>query len=913
MKKNIQEILQGFNTAPGGVCLMSFFEAQVAQSQDKVAVVCGDSQLTYQALDQRANQLAGYLISLGVGPGMLVGICLMRSLDMVVAILGVIKAGGAYVPLDPSYPVDRLAFILHDAQSQFVLTQNEFLGLFTRQDVKMISIDLKAKEIEKYPVSRPDIDITSDNLAYVIYTSGSTGRPKGVMITHFNLVNFIEISAAALDITSNDVYLQSASIAYALSVRQLMIPLAVGATVIVADSGDIADPLALFNLIKNHKISLMDVVPSFWRSCIQRLSSLPPDEQKDLLDNSLRRIVSIGEALMSDLPRDWRFRLGHKAALVNIFGQTETTGVVATYPITPEAQGSIGVVPIGRSVPRTKIYILDSNLQPMPDGEVGELCVSNPCLALGYLNHPDLTSEKFIPNSFFDGYSKRLYRTGDMARYRLDGNIEFLGRGDFQVQIRGHRLELGEVESTLREHQAVRDCVVIAREIGPDEKYLAAYVVSNEQPPLSGTELRVFMRSRLPDYMVPSTFTFLDALPLTPNGKVNRLALPAPAALGINKRFLSEEMTLPRTAVEKSIASIWQELMKLDRVGIQENFFDLGGYSLMAVRIQARIEQDLGVRLPLTSFFHSATIAQLAELVELKVDEARHWSPVVAIQTGGNKSPFFGIHARGGSVLFWRNIVDHLPKDQPFYGIQAQGVDGIRPALNRIEDMASLYLDAVQMIQPHGPYYLGAYSLGGVIAFEMAQQLVRKGEKINLLIMLDTFNPQWLTRPVVGDTPEEIVPDFKAQIVSSRRDWFNRKMQAHYLKMKRLGWSEKLAYGAQVLSFRIRKSSIYAIAYLYRILQRRMPDGLLIRYLEEKHVEALRRYVPSPYPGKITLFRASESLELNPVDSPMGWAPLAGEGVEVHHFEATHNIVEYEYAKQLAAKLRECLEDAQKC
>jgi aspartate racemase len=732
------------------------------------------------------------------------------------------------------------------------------------------------------------------------------------MITHSNIVNFIKNTSEALDVTSDDIYLQSASIAYALSVRQLMIPLAVGATVVVAVEHEVADPLALFRLIKAQGITLMDVVPSFWRSCVQRLSCLPLDEKNSLLDNSLRRIVSIGETLMSDLPRDWRFQLSHPASLVNIFGQTETTGVIATYLIPPEEQNFVRVVPIGKSVPRTKIYILDPNLQPVQDGEVGELCVSNPCLALGYLNRPDLTAEKFIQNPFDDGFSMRLYRTGDMARYRADGNIEYFGRGDYQVKIRGQRVELGEIESVLREYQAVRDCVVVVRENGQDEKYLAAYVVLDRQQLVDSTDLRNFVRSRLPEYMVPPTFTLLDALPLTPNGKVNRLALPEPEAPGSKKDNPSDELVLPRTAVEKRIAKIWRELMELDQVGIHDEFFDLGGHSLMAVRILTRIEADLGVRLPLTSFFHSGTIYQLSELVNRNIDEVRDWSPVVAIQTNGSKPPFFGIHAHEGGVLFWRDIVENLPKDQPFYAVQAQGVDGIRPALNRIEDMAALYLSAVQKIQSHGPYYLGGFSMGGEIAFEMAQQLLKQGERVNLLLMLDTKNPGHLTRPIAHHTTGDVVPELSARISPDRFDHFGRKIQSLYLEMRKLDWSGKLAYFDKVLLFRLKRLWAYTRAYLYRTLRRRLPDTLLLQYLRYKHSEALRYYVPSQYPGKITLFRASESLEENPTDSPVGWMPLATGGVEIYHFEATHNIVDVEYARDIASKLSECLDAARK-
>lgn len=909
---SIQKISYELDASSNGMGLMVFFNAQAVQFPEKIAAICDETQITYQALDRRANQLARYLISLGLQPGMLVGISLARSLDMIVSILGVIKAGGAYVPLDPSYPVDRLRFIMEDAQLSFVLTKSAHVGLFDGLDIRSISLDLEMWEIEKCSISTPNVAIAPDQLAYVIYTSGSTGKPKGVMITHSNVVNFIEIAAKALDVTSTDVYLQSASIAYALSVRQLMIPLAMGATVVIAVEHDIADPLALFGLIKMREITLMDVVPSFWRSCVQRLSSLPQEERGKLLDNSLRRIVSIGETLMSDLPRDWHFQLGHKATLVNIFGQTETTGVVATYPIPLGEQISIHVVPIGRSVPRTKIYILGSDLQRIPDGEVGELCVSNPCLSPGYLNRPELTAEKFIPNPFEDGFSQRLYRTGDMARYRLDGNIEYFGRGDYQVKIRGQRVELGEIEAALREHQAVHDCVVLARESGPDEKYLAAYVVLDQGQPSTSVELRNFIRSHLPDYMVPTTFTFLDALPLTPNGKVNRLALPEPESLSIKKQNPSDEIVLPRTAVEKRIAKIWKDLMGLDKVGINDDFFDLGGHSLMAVRVLTRIESDLGVRLPLTSFFHSGTIAQLAELVNRNVNEARDWSPVVAIRTNGDKPPFFGIHAHEGGVLFWRDIVENLPKDQPFYAVQAQGVDGIRPALNRIEDMATLYISAIQKIQPHGPYYLGGFSMGGEIAFEMAQQLHKLGEQVNLLVMLDTKNPHPLKRPMIRHTTGEVVPDLRTQISSDGFDQFGRKVQSHYLEMRELDWVGKFIYFGRLLLARLKKTRIYVIAYLYTTLRRRLPDVLLLEYLRHKHSEALRYYVPSQYPGKITLFRASQSLEENPVDSPMGWAPLAAGGVDVYHFKATHNIVDLEYAHEIASKLSECLDAARK-
>jgi aspartate racemase len=888
---------------------VDLLDAQVARSPGAIALFRGDQTLTYQELDERANQLAGYLIACGVQPEMPVAVCIDRSLAMVVAILGILKAGGAYIPLDPGYPTERLAFILHDTGSRIVVTQSALSGLFQDQPIKVVCLDVDEVELGRFPVTRPKIVISPENLAYVIYTSGSTGRPKGAMITHASLVCFVDIACSALDVYSEDVYLQSASIAYALSVRQLMVPLAVGASIVVASADETSDPLELFRLIKRRGITLMDMVPSFWRSCMQRLSDLPEAEQTDLLDNSLRRIVSIGEALMADLPREWSTRFGQRVRLVNIFGQTETTGVVATYPIPPGGPAGFGIVPIGRSVSQTRLYILDSTLQPVPEGEVGELCVSNPCLARGYLNRPELTSEKFIPNPFADGFSDRLYRTGDTARCRPDGTLEFLGRGDQQVKIRGQRLELGEVESSLRAHPSVRDCVVMARGDNPDDKYLAAYVVNAAASRLSSVDLKNYIRTRLPEYMVPSVIVFLEAFPLNVNGKVNRLALPDPRSMDVREETGERELVLPRNPIEKTIAAIWRQVMNLNRVGVHDNFFDLGGHSLLAVRILTLIDRELGVRLPLTSFIQSATVAQLAELVDRREDEVRAWSPLVPMQTSGSRPPFFGIHAVGGGVLFWRNIVNHLPDNQPFYAIQSQGVDGVRPALHRIEDMARLYVSEIRRIQPHGPYYLGGFSLGGEIAFEMAQQLKRQGEAVDLLVLLDTRNPARVIRPIriEGDT---VVPVVVGLAPASRLEVLVSKVAGHLRKSMQLSPLKSLQYLGKQLGFHAKYWVVAALAGLFRFLGRRLPDQLLIQYLRLNHRLALRNYVPTLYPGRITVFRANESLQSDPTDSPMGWAPLAAAGLEVHYFDTSHEMIKPEYGELVACKLNDCISAA---
>lgn len=907
-------------------------EAQTARAPDAVAVRCGANQVTYDELNRRANQLAHSLRGRGAQPEKLIGICAARSIEMVIGILGILKAGGAYVPLDSSYPRERLAFVLADAQIQMVVTQSELLDALPACESPVLCLDRDWSDIAQQPDTNPNPVVEPANLAYVIYTSGSTGKPKGVMITHANVANFVRDAGAALPVTANDIYLHTASIGYALSVRQLLIPLCYGATIVLATTEQARDPLVLFDLIKRERVTLMDVVPSFWRACIQALAALPTNERANLLDNHLRRIVSIGEPLMSDLPHKWRVDFGHPATLVNIFGQTETTGVVATFPIPADDPLASGIVSIGQSIPRTQLYILDANLQPVPPGTPGELCVSSGALARGYLNRPELTAAKFIPNPFNDHLSDRLYRTGDLACYRADGNIDFLGRGDYQVKIRGQRLELGEVEAVLSEHPQVQACVVMARGENSDDKYLVAYIVPSAK--LTADALRQFMRQKVPTYMVPSFFVFLDALPLTPNGKIDRLALPDPLAATTNaspaefgsallgqssKWEKSSSATtpgkvdiLPRTDIERKLVRLWQALLHTERIGIQDNFFDLGGHSLLAVRLFAQIEQELGVRFPITVLFQAPTIASLAELIEHRHDKSISWSPVVPIRTGRAKPPFFGVHGQDGGVLFWRDVVLFLPADQPFYGVQAQGVDGLQPALTRIEEMAARYLEEIRRVQPQGPYYLGGFSMGGEIAFEMARQLRAQNERVALLVLFDTANPDRAIRHPLYEHGVIRATNVENSIKTPRYYIWGRKLAGHIRRLLKLHPRNQIDYLAHEFRMRVRRGGIFARVRFYRWLGKRLPDQLLLAYLRESHTKALQNYAPGKYDGKLVLFRASETLQRNPLDSPMGWEPLAQGGVEVYLFDSTHRLVDREYsAEQVAKQLNDCLLKAQ--
>lgn len=884
--------------------------SHAAKTPNAIAVQCGDEQVTYSELLARANRLASYLRQSGAGEGTLIGICLPRSVEMVVGILATFIVGGAYVPIDPSYPKDRISFMLEDSGTTLVITESTLLNIFSTHNARLVCVDREASDIARQPADSPIENPPPESPAYVLYTSGSTGKPKGVMVSHCSLSEFARVTQSALDVDKSDIYLQTASINYALSVRQMMTPLACGACLVVASAEEARDPIALFELIKRRRITLMDVVPSLWRTCINRLLALPANERETLLDNHVRRIVSVGEPLLFDIPYDWRMNLGHGARLVNIFGQTETTGVVSTYDIEPEEHDAReGVVPIGQSVADTKLYILDSALNPVHAGKVGELCVSSPCLALGYLNRPELTAEKFIPNPFKDGYSERLYRTGDLARRRGDGVIEHLGRGDDQVKIRGQRLELGEVEAEIRKIPKVQQCVVVAKGKSPDDRFLAAFIIASEA--LSVKDVKTFMRSRVPEYMVPSAYQFLDAFPLTPNGKLDRLALQdLPASFVSESDIPASE--LPRNPTEQKLAEMWKVLLKGKAVGIYDDFFDIGGDSFSAVRLFGWIEGEFGIRLPITILFREKSIAQLANLIDQGGDATANWDPLVPIHTRGARPPFFGVHGQEGGVLFWKTLMGFWPEAQPFYALQAQGVDGIKPSLTSIEDMAALYISEIRKVQPRGPYYLGGYSMGGEIALEMSQQLHHQGERVELLVMFDTRSPgRRLKLPAHGVSAASASLSESQTKANPYKDWL-QKIQWHLRRLSVLNPREILSYIKRDLFYRIERVWVYALVSVFRVFEKRLPDNLLLDYLRKSHTQALNSYFPQWYSGQITLFRASETLSAEPEDALLGWKSLAGGGFEVFHFNATHNLLGPEFSKEVAAQLIACLDRAQK-
>ncbi|MEC4812231.1 MAG: amino acid adenylation domain-containing protein [Scytonema sp. PMC 1069.18] len=593
---------------PYNQCIHQLFEAQVARTPDAIAVVFENQQLTYRELNNRANQLAHYLQQLGVRPEVLVGICMERSLEMVVAVLGILKAGGAYLPLDPAYPKERLAFILKDTQSLVLLTQQRLVKELPTGGTVTVCLDTNWERIAHECPDNPVCKVNSANLAYVIYTSGSTGKPKGTLIPHKGILNYLIWCTQAYIVEQGKGTIVHSSLAFDLTITGLFSPLLVGRQVqFTAENQGIE---SLSNTLRQESnLSLVKVTPAELLLLSQQLAS------KEAAGRTKAFIIG-GENLLTESIAFWQ-TFAPDTMLVNEYGPTETVVGCCIYRV-PQSELQSHSVPIGRPIANTELYVLNQYYQPMPIGVVGELYIGGAGLARGYLNQPELTALKFIPNPFSNEPGARLYKTGDLARYRPDGNLEFLGRSDHQVKVRGYRIELGEIEGLLRQYPEVQEAVVLMREDVPGNQRLVAYFVANTEAAPTTSDLRKFLKEQLPEYMVPSAFVQLRVLPLTTNGKLDRRALPVPNG---ERPELEEVYVAPLSEMERVIATVWQEVLYVDKVGVNDNFFDLGGHSLLMVQVNNKLQEVLNRHLSIVEMFQNPTISSLAQYLSQKTDD----------------------------------------------------------------------------------------------------------------------------------------------------------------------------------------------------------------------------------------------------------------------------------------------------
>ena len=901
---------------PLDVCIHQLFAAQVERSPDAVAVVFEDEQLTYRELNCRANQLAHHLQKLGVGPEVLVGICVERSVKMVVGLLGILKAGGAYVPLDPTYPQERLSFMLEDAQVTVLLTQQCLLEELPKHCVQVVCLDTSWRfelvsdrdgvasgkaipnqkalptAISQESEQNPDNRVSARNLAYVIYTSGSTGKPKGVAVSH-QAVNRLVCNTNYVNLEPKDVVAQVSNCSFDAATFEIWGALLHGAR-LVGIARDVAlSPNDFAAQLLSHGISVLFLTTALFNQLVKEVPSA---------FNSVQHLLFGGEAVD---PRWIKQVLKNEPPqrLLHVYGPTEST-TFASWHLVPDVPFGSTTIPIGRPVSNTQIYLLDAQFVPVPIGVPGELYIAGAGLARGYLNRPDLTAERFIPNPFSNEPGSRLYKTGDNARYLPDGNIEFLGRIDQQVKIRGFRIELGEVEAVLVQHRSVRTAVVIAWEDMPGKKRLVAYLVAREQPAPPITELRSFLKKKLPDYMVPSAFIILDALPLTPNGKVDRSALPAPEQAGPE---LSGSFVAPQNPLQHQLAQIWEELLDIQPIGIKDNFFELGGHSLLAVRMMHQIEKVCGKKIPLSTLFAEATVEHLASVLLEQQSEDLPF-PIMEIQSGGSKSPFFFLHGDfNGGGFYCLNLARYLGKDQPFYALPPHGSDGVQ-MLPTIEAMAADYLEKLRAFQPEGPYLLGGFCNGGLVAFEMARQLHAQDQKVDLLVLINTFAANALFKFFHKFVSWfgyflDIEPDKQLRCLFLLQYYFIR-----FPHFSRLRIDEQLTIVLKKVRKGIKKVvSMFTLKSggVRACTPETPPDmrGNLI-------FRAMNSYIPQLYPDRVTLFVSSE-LPVERSDYPtLGWYKVAQE-VDVHLVPGDHSTSITTYVQVLAEKLKTCLDKAQ--
>jgi aspartate racemase len=857
---------------PRNKCVHELFEEQADRTPDAVAVVFEDTQLTYRQLNERANQLARYLQGLGVGPDRLVGICVERSLEMVVGLLGILKAGGAYVPLDPAYPKDRIAFMMEDTKAPVVLTQQSLVDNVREHSVRVICLDTGWREIDECSKENPACISAAENSAYVVYTSGSTGSPKGTTIPHRGMLRLLcGTDFARLD--QSRIFLQLAPISFDASTLEIWGPLLHGARCVLFP-GRVPLLEDLGRVLKEQHITTLWLTSSLFNAVI--------DQAPQTL-SSLDELLIGGEALSVAHVRRG-LELLPNTQIINGYGPTESTTFTCCYRIPRELDTNLPSVPIGRPIANTLVYILDERLKPVPVGVAGELFIGGDGLARGYLNQPELTAEKFIPDPFSTEPGGRLYRTGDVVRYLSDGNIEFLGRLDHQVKIRGFRIELGEIESVLAGLPGVREAVVVTREDVSGDKRLVAYLTAKEGKLPQNSELRGLLQAKLPEYMVPSAFVTLDRFPLTPNGKVDRNALPQPDQARATTGFVP-----PRTPTEVGLATIWGEVLGLKQVGIHDNFFELGGHSLLAIRLISEINRVLMVALPVRALFQHPTIEELAKALPTQQTKDRE-SKLILLRSGNAGHDLFFLIDEGSLGMF--KLAHFLGEGLSLYAsvvpfaesVLRASMDKQFSALPKLEQLAAEHAALIGSQHTTRPLVLAGHCFGGILAFEAAHQLQRAGKHVEAVLLLDT----WMTEPMF---------------------WWPKKawLRAHFRNLLKQGplylWRKgrrrvRLEKDELALRLKLAKNGDFSLHAPWNIIER------IYRH-------ARRSYRPQMLASRGILFVSHEDWRSNAFrerDNSLGTSRFFAGGVEVLDVPGDHvTVLDEPNLPQLARRYEEGL------
>ncbi|MDB5008424.1 MAG: tycC [Mucilaginibacter sp.] len=841
---------------------------------DKTAVTFDGQKISYKSLNESANQLAALLIKNNVKKGDKVAFALDRSAEVVIVLLAIMKTGAVYIPLDPQFPINRITYMLEDSHAEVLLTSKAYKGKYQSHAKELVLEDLWPT-LKNYPTTDPEVEVSGNDLVYILYTSGSTGMPKGVQVAHHNLVNFLISMQNEPGITENDKLLAVTTISFDIAGLELFLPLLTGAEIIIATTDAAKDGRALLEIIKKERVSIMQATPYTWRIMLEA----GWDKSTPI------KVICGGEALPMELAHRL---LNSTTSLWNVYGPTETT-IWSTVKKVTEADK---VISIGRPINNTSIYILDKFLHPLAPGVAGEIYIGGDGVAKGYLNRLELTAEKFVDDPFSKFPESKMYRTGDLGKYLPNGEIECLGRIDAQVKIRGYRIETGEIEYHLAQEDEIKEAVIIARPDNNGVDKLVAFVVVNHDSLNSTPQIQSWkdeLKRSLPDYMVPDNFIVIPAMPLTPNGKIDKKALS-------KHEITSDEVdnyTAPRTATENLLAGIWVEYLGVEKIGVRDNFFELGGHSLIAVQVMTRIEKETGKRLPLAALFEKSTIEKLAALLE-SGDQSIKWDSLVPIKPKGNKMPLYMVHGAGLNVLLFNTLAMNMSPDQPVYGLQAKGLNGVDAPLTRIEDIAKHYINSIMEQNSTGPYALAGYSFGGIIAFEMARQLEALGKEVKMLAMFDTYayrSPHYDAFPVKLFKRARFFLD-KVIYAATFRNGFKETIndQGTSLKRKLIRTYWKMKYGKD-------QSQPGFFGYSNKI--------------DETNANAEKHYRLKPYHITIEVFRAKKRTFYMDDFEYLGWKPYALKGVNIHNIPGEHNtIFKAPNDKIFAGVLQKCLDEA---
>ena len=862
-----RQLLTGFNNTavqfPAPLVLPDLLEAQAARTPDAVALLCGTKSYSYRELHERANQLAHVLQQHGVGPDVPVALCVNRSADLLLGVLGILKAGGAYVPIDPIYPADRVAMILEDVKAPLLLTQQALLAILPQHAARAICLDSDPGAIAQQPTSNPTRALQPGHLAYVLFTSGSTGRPKGVAIEHRSAATFLHWAKGVFSLQELAGVLFSTSICFDLSIFEMFVPWSTGGTVILADNA-----LQLPSLPAREKVTLVNTVPSAIAELV-RVNGVP---------DSVKTINLAGEALPNDLVEQL-YASTNAERVYNLYGPTEDT-TYSTYTLVPRGQP----VSIGKPLSNTQAYVCDAHRNLVPAGVPGELYLAGDGLARGYYGRPDLTAERFVANPFsvrdsVTTSNTRMYRTGDLVRWQADGHLQYLGRMDHQVKLRGFRIELGEIETVLTRYSGVLQAVAMVREDVPGDKRLVAYLALQSGLDLSPAALRAHLQLSVPGYMIPASFVFLPSLPLTPNGKIDRKALPAPEH---DNASIRGHRVAPRNDLEFLLFKIWAKLLGTEAIGIHDNFFELGGHSLLAARMVREVQRLTAKEIPLSLLFQGATIEGLAKAMEVG-EEFPPCPTALEIQEGTTGKPFFAVVTPGVNALGYVALARHLGKDQGLYKLQKHATvpRGEPYSPEALQALAVDCVRAMREIQPVGPYYLGGMCLGARIAYDIARILESQGEEVALLVMLDTWALEHTQVRSLGTIAYYI----------QRWKQFRRK-----------SWEQELQEAAAVLQRRVRRL--------------RGSSGLTTTKngaaAQQKHTWTQfywpENFVLPNYRGNITLFKRAKQPFYYVRDPLMGWGKRSSGKIESFELHGPHGLLLREpYVQELGKLLSQAL------